>query len=320
MFEQLTDDSHSLKRWLLKQKFKKWIYPPLDSSGPHDKLTFPLGKAILGFDRIITYTQFGEDLIRRTIGDKESDTRHLCNLPHGIDSSVFFETNRNLSRRLFFQHTKGETGKMMLGLTKIPDPIMDDEVLIGIVATNQPRKDWSLGIETAALLAKDRKVRLWCHTDILERNWSIPSLLADYGILYNAIISSEEITNANMAHVYSACDLTLGIGLGEGMGYPIFESLFCGTPCIHGDSGGAPEYMAQRCQGQRVFDEDEPLLVKPIAFRYEGSFSCLRPVFRAEDWASKASAVIGKRMNHCGELDWDNLWPRWEAWFREAVK
>ena len=46
-----------------------------------------------------------------------------------------------------------------------------------------------------------------------------------------------------MAQFYSACDVTLGIGLGEGAGYPLFESTSCGTPVVHGNYGGGPEYL-----------------------------------------------------------------------------
>ena len=112
-----------------------------------------------------------------------------------------------------------------------------------------------------------------------------------------------------MACAYSASDITLGIGLGEGYGYPIQESLFCGTPCVHTNYGGAPEYI-----------KNDDLLVDPIAYRYEGVYACRRPVCSAQDWADKANSLIGKRTNHNSALEWDHLWPKWEAWFREAAK
>jgi glycosyltransferase involved in cell wall biosynthesis len=298
-----------LQQWAMSRPFELWGYMPIDSSGPNDRLTFPIMKTLLGFDRLLAYGPFGEGVIRRTIGDEESDKRHLCHLPHGIDSEIFYEMPRRLSRKLFLEYTGAQNFFQMIGHVKGTAPIADDEVLIHIVATNQNRKDWCCGLEACAILAKTRKIRVWCHLDDLERFWSIPNLLADFGLLDKTIISLGQISDERMATAYSACDLGLGIGLGEGMGYPIFESLFCGTPCLHVNYGGAPAWM-----------DNPDLLVEPIAYRYEGSYASQRPVSRAQDWATKADAVIGKRVNRLGELDWPNLWPKWQKWFMEAAK
>jgi glycosyltransferase involved in cell wall biosynthesis len=298
-----------LKDWLLRANVSKWLYCPIDSSGPNDKLSFPIALTALGFDRLLAYGEFGEGVLRRSIGDEEADKRHLCHLPHGVDTSVFHEMPRFMSRKLFFQHTGAQTMLAMLGVNPEIKPIADDEVLVGICATNQARKDFPLALETCAILAKDKKIRVWLHIDRLEANYSIPSLLVDFGLLERSVISLNQISDEHMATAYSACDVTLAPGLGEGMGFPIFESLFSGTPCIHGNYGGAPEWM-----------NNQDLLVEPVAYRYEGSYCSKRPVFSAQDWAEKTAAIIGKRMNYPGELDWSNLWPRWEAWFREAAK
>src|ERR1700677_695260 len=89
-----------LKEWLLNANIEKWLYCPIDSSGPNDRLSYPIGLTLMGFDRVLAYGQFGEDVIRRTISDEQADKRHLTHLPHGIDSSVFYEQDRKLSRRL----------------------------------------------------------------------------------------------------------------------------------------------------------------------------------------------------------------------------
>lgn len=307
--DELLAEFPFLSTWLVKPPFEKWIYAPVDATGPHDMMTFPLMHTLLGFDRILAYGEFGEGVIRRTIGQEESEKRYLTHLPHGIDHEVFFELPQKACRKTFFMHTGA---KLVTSYTEKPRMIADDEVLIGIVATNQTRKDWGLGIQTVALLKEmfQKKVRLWIHTDKMERNWSISSLLIDYGLVNDVVYTTGFIPDKTMAEAFSACDVTLGIGAGEGFGYPIFESLFCGTPCIHGDYGGAPQWMRH----------DSKLLVKPIAFHEEGLYNFARPIFNPEDWAVKTADILGTRVDHYNLLEWPNLWPRWEAWFREAAK
>ncbi len=298
-----------LKEWLLKANFdiEKWLYTPIDASGPNDKLTFPLALSLMGFDRLLAYGPFGESVIRKTIGDEESNKRHLTNLPHGICGDTFYEHDRKLSRKLFFQYTGAQTVLAMLGVDKTILPLSGDEVLIGIVGTNQSRKDYALGIETASILAKNHRVRLWIHCDGLERYWSIPSLLIDYGMLQNTVISLGIIPDERMATSYSACDLTLGIGP-EGFGYPLLESQYCGCPVVHGSYAGGADIVPKEWQ------------VDPLAFRYEGSYSCKRPVYDAAAWAAKAEELIGKRCNLPGQYEWTENWKGWEKWFREAAK
>ena len=298
-----------LQAWAMKRPFNLIGYIPIDSSGPNDRLTFPIMKCLLGFDRLLAYGQFGEDVIRRTIGDEESDKRQLFHLPHGISSDTFYELPRALSRRLFLQYTNAQSIFHMLRMTDHTDPIADSEILVGAICTNQARKDLALAAETIAILSRDKNVRFWLHTDRLEGERSIPNLLIDFGIIDKSLVSLGMISDDRMACALSACDLTLAPGLGEGMGYPIFESLFCGTPCIHANYGGAPQWM-----------NAPELLVEPVAYRYEGSYNSKRPVLSAQDWADKATYLIGKRVNHNGEIDWDRLWPRWEAYLREAAK
>jgi hypothetical protein len=61
--------------------------------------------------------------------------------------------------------------------------------------------------------------------------------------------------------------------------------------------------------------------VEPIGFYKEGSYSCMRPVYRAEDWAAKAEEWIGKRSSLDPKYDWDNNWKDgWEPYLREAAK
>jgi glycosyltransferase involved in cell wall biosynthesis len=192
-----------------------------------------------------------------------------------------------------------------------------NSLVIGVVATNQARKDWALAFETAALLNQRNHVLMWIHVDHMSRYWDIVALVRAYGLVGRVLLTQSPMSEDDLAQMYSACNATLGIGLGEGFGYPIFESLACGVPCVHGNYGGAAEHLHRS------------LLVEPRAFRVDGYHGCLRPVFNAEDWASAVSHSINppagddkdmipewKLPDH---LDWNNLWPRWKSWIKEGL-
>lgn len=292
-----------LRKWLNDSRPELWGYFPVDATGPNDKLTFILGHIMKGFDRVHTYSEWAQRIIQRTC-----PTLDVTQLPHGIDTTVFFprpkvQARHSFGQRLGMKQVKGK---------KAGQPIMipDDALLIGAVATNQTRKDWGLAMETAAALAKEQRVMLWCHIDVLEKHWSLPNLITDYGMEDNIMVSANvEFTDEAMAWAYSACDLTLGIGIAEGFGYPIFESLACGTPCIHGNDGGAPEHMPSW------------MLVEPLATRLEGAYNTRRNVYSHFDWAYAALQVKTQTgWDFPRHLDWNELWPRWEKWFREGLK
>jgi len=201
---------------------------------------------------------------------------------------------------------RNQTGKWLY--------IPDNFFVVGIVATNQTRKDFGLGIQVVAELAKDRPTLLWIHTDELERHWSIPALLNDFG-LKNHAVTTVPLSDEQMSYCYSACDVTLGIGTGEGYGYPIFESLACGVPCIHGAYGGAAEHM------------ESWMLVGTDLERLEGPYNCVRPVYDHHDWVCKVSQkdshghyYDNTKVSLPPHLDWRFLWPRWEQWLKAGVE
>ncbi len=297
-----------LKDWLKKANIERWCYVPVDSSGPNDKLSLPIALTALGFDRLLAYGPFGEGVLRRTIGDEEADKRHLTNLPHGFDAQIFYELPRYLTRKLFLHHTQAMSLLHMLGIQKETEPIQNNDILVGAIATNQSRKNWPLACKTISMLAKSHRVRFWIHTDRIEANFSIPTLLADYGIVQNSIISTGYISDNTMASAMSACDLCLGIGP-EGFGLPNLEALACSVPVITGTYAGSADFVPKE------------MLVKPIGFYEEGSYGSLRPVYRAEDWATRAEEWIGQRTEVNPRYDWSYLWPNeWQPYLREAAK
>ena len=126
------------------------------------------------------------------------------------------------------------------------------------------------------------------------------------------------MSDTDLSYYYSACDLTILPSLGEGYGYPIVESLACGTPVFHGKYGGGVELVPE-----------ERFLVEPSGYRMETIHNCIRPVFNPEEWVRKIHEYTsgGQRKEDLGmresveHLHWTRLWEgAWKKWFLQGVQ
>lgn len=280
-----------LRQWVEKASMKKWAYHAIDAEGPNGHLSHRIAQTMKGFDRVLDYSAFSS----RITGNPE-------HLPHGIDTSMFYPRPHKEARELFIQQG-------FQGLKK-------DSLLIGIVATNQARKNWQLGMEVSKiLLDRGLDIRVWCHTDVLDRYWSIGNLIVDYGLQGRAAVTLNRFSDEQMAWMYSACDVTLSIAP-EGFGYASGESLACGVPTIAGSYGAQAEFVPKETQ------------IDPVAYFYEGAFCSKRPVHDPAKWADAAEAAALQRKQQSSvsllpeHVDWqgDTLWPAWEKWFREGLQ
>ncbi len=288
-----------MRKWLLKPPFIKVGYFPMDASGPNGLLSRMVAECLMGYDRIISYTDWSNKMVVDTLSPYDCQKRDVVSIPHGIDTAIFRPYR---PERSIFRQELQFTG-----------PTFDEfDKFVGIVATNQTRKDYGMAIAALAQVAKEVAIRIFIQVDILERHWSIPALLFDYGILHRCIINTAVVTDEVMARIYSTCDLTLGIGQ-EGFGFPLAESLACGTPVISGALGGQAEFM------------DESMLVKPEITRVEGPYDCVRAVYDPTAWSywiKKALRVKkGGKSLLPQRFEWANLWKNeWEPYFRKLYQ
>lgn len=285
----------NLKSFLTQAKFKKWVYAPIDAEGPNGKLPESQRMIFEGFDRVLTYTKFGSEIIARTM--KKGDIPYL---PHGCDTSIFYPRSRKEARECFVQRVVGkEKGR-----------IADDVLLIGCIATNSPRKDWGLCFETCAeLLRRGENVGLWAHSDVFQKSnaWDLLMLADEFGMRERVIFTNSHLDDDAMAWGYAACSVTLGIGAGEGWGMPLSESLAMGIPVITGDYAGATEFVPEEYR------------VKPVGYHCDGYYGNRRPIFNAHDWANKIMRFreMDAKLDH--RYSWEGCWPDWERWLKEGV-
>lgn len=282
-----------LQDFLTSGRFQKWAYVPVDHYGVGGKMTGICADTLNGFDRILTYTLFGKQVLEDTLG------RPVDWIPHGINKAAFQPRDKT-------------AGRMMLR-------VRPDDKLIGCVMTNQARKDWGTAFSVMAQLATHDR-RFWVHTDVPVRYWNMYSLVQDFGLERSVVFTfNGEYNSEQLSHLYSACDVTMLPSLGEGFGYPIVESLACGVPVVHGNYAGGVELVPER-----------DWLVDSTADRLDGMWNCVRPVWDPRKWAEKVEWVLnqygdGTYRDYCvdsvSHLDWKNLWPSsWKKWFLEGLK
>lgn len=297
---------------IIPQRF--WGYFPIDSENINGRLSGPAAEAVMSCNRVLAYGRYGADVLQRTLQasfeERGGQVRvgPIAHLPHGLDPQ--------------FQPTPLEQADP--GFQQWIKDLPPRALVLGCVATNQPRKDLSLLFAAAALIRRGgQPVGIWLHTDRVSNAWDVGTLVGDFEFSRDEICVStadHTISDYDLAARYSASSVTLGVGLGEGFGYPLVESLACGTPVVHGKFGGGVELIPR-----------EDWLVEPVAWRLESCYAVKRPVLQPEVVAQALLAAAKEKWQdpqvcqaYCrgavSNLSWDSLWPRWRKWFRDGFE
>ncbi len=282
-----TCQNADLKRFLTSGRFRRWGYFPVDATGPGDRLSILSRQALADYDRVLAYSKFGKGVLER------SRARVDDFIPHGIDQNVFRPRDRN-------------AGRLALNVDK-------DDVLVGVVMTNQQRKSWGLWAEIAAMLPR---VHWWLQADLRERYWNMDALIEDFGLADRIHFGKENATDEDLSYYYSACDLTILPSLGEGFGYPIVESLSCGIPVVHHNYAAGAEIIPP-----------EMTQVMPTGYHLDTINNVYRPEFNAAQWSAAIETQLDRAAEwpteRCREatrhLWWENLAPVWMNWFEKGL-
>lgn len=288
-----------LGKFLRSKRFVKWGYFPVDSYGIGGKLTGRMKDTLQGYDRHLAYTMFGKQILESTLSDA-GNVVELDWIPHGYNNNVFVPRDRVAAR-------------MSMGIDNSTE-------LVGCVMTNQARKDWATAFGAMAYLKNKRPgIRMWAHVDVVERYWNLYALIEDFGLRDTVHLTfSGEYSSEQLSYMYSACNVTMLPSLGEGMGYPLIESMACGVPVVHGNYGGGVEIIPETSW-----------LVERAAERLDGMWNCVRPVWNPIAWATVIGNVLdaakdGQLQETCTRavehLQWGKLWPSaWKKWLLAGI-
>lgn len=282
-----------LGRFLRSGQFHRWGYFPIDGFGPNGKLSNQLSSGVAAYERTLAYSLYGKDILERSIG------REVDWIPHGYEGRCFQPREKAAGRAII--------------------QFAEKDIVVGMVATNQARKDWGVAFETIALLRLTYPtLKFWGHTDTMLRYWDMRALANDFGvddITHMTCVGDYSVEQ--LSYMYSACDVTI-LPSPEGFGFPLVESMACGIPAVHGNWGGGAELLP-----------DRSWLVPARAQRLDTMWNVYRPVFSPEDWAAVIAQVL--KWNEDGSLKvsstqavehlkWTNLWPTWKKWFLKGIQ
>jgi glycosyltransferase involved in cell wall biosynthesis len=292
-----------VSEWLETRPFDLWSYLAIESIGPHGQFGVMTKAIIQGVDRALYYNHWGAQ-VAANMGLHNGQAGWLH---HGVDTEAFKQAPAEVVAEA--------RGKLEVG---------EGDLLIGCVATNTRRKQLATLIEAFYLLRHEvggHKAKLWLHTDVFIREWNIPALLADFGLEEprDVLVTSSLKRRPDdwMAAMYSACDVTVLPTGGEGFGYPVPESLACGTPCVTGSFGGQAEFYT----GWKASWLAVPKVLHLITIH-----NLIEPVYDPQDIASRVLCAWTE-LKHRGQAlkdecreqalrwSWENQWLRWAEWF-----
>ena len=279
-----------LQEFLNEPTFKRWGHFPIDSTGPNGTTLSWAGRDCASrFDRTLATSEWGCNVLKRG-GLSSADW-----LPHGI-LDVFHPMPK---------------AKELLG--------WEGRVVVGCVMTNQSRKDWPAAFECFRTLRNHygSKFLPWIHIDRAVNYWDINQLAVDYDM--QDIEVTLALNDDQLALRYSGCSATILPSAGEGFGYPIAESLACGTACITTDYAAGQEIVPEDCR------------VRPVAFHVETAHNVLRAILSGHGFAQKVIPQVEKKQEDweyrsvelqasVDYLQWNNLKHPWTRWLLEGLR
>jgi len=289
---------------------------PWVAQGPVDApLTKRWASYVRNAARIVAYSKYAYEQMLRFY--PPSKVRYI---PHGLDTkNVWYprpEAREEVRRRL---------------------GVPEDAFLFVNVSDNVPRKQ--LGF------------LLWCFREFLKRHpeediylllWTNWSVGYPRGLEIRTIIDELEISDyvklpaldpminpiedAEMAAIYSACDVMLHTSLAEGFGLPLLEAAACGVPAIATRSTAMIE-LVEPVSGWLIDVIEDyvyfPAYVATCQWHHPPSIkSCLERMEQAlEAWKGGRLENLRKKARSFAEnYDWERIMPLWDSLLKEVVE
>jgi glycosyltransferase involved in cell wall biosynthesis len=224
-------------------------------------------------------------------------------VPHGIDTKIFKPT----------ANIQGMPVREYMGLT--------DEFVIGMNAANKSsglihRKCFSENLLAFAIFRERHPdAILYLHTEPLGSagGWNLINMLQAFGIPKEAVMFPPMIdykygmSQQDLAALYSAMDVLLVAGMGEGFGLPTVEAQACGTRVIGSNWAATPDLVAEDSwlvEGQPMWDAGQNAIwTMPLI---PSIVNALELAYQAERGPSKIAMDFAKQFDV--DTVWDKHW------------
>jgi len=270
--------------------FERWGYFMQDCDGivPH-RLPQESQCVMAAYDRVLTASRWAWEIVRNSLAPAVD----LDWMPHGINLATFQPRDRMAIRSAW--------------------GIGEDETLIGCCMANQDRKHWATVMEAVASMSG--RPRLWIKTDRLLHYWNLQALAIEYGLVDRIVLDDRDLTDADLAWRYSACDATVMVSGGEGFCYPVAESLACGVPAVSGAYGAQTDLTLWTfpVSGWKIETIHN---VRRAYYDPLNVGKLLEVVVREQRQANKAAECRGL-VEHLG---WERLAYPWKRWIRKGLQ
>jgi glycosyltransferase involved in cell wall biosynthesis len=224
-------------------------------------------------------------------------------VPHGIDTKIFKPTGK----------IQGVDVREFMGIT--------GEFLVGMNAANKAsglvhRKSFSENLLAFAIFRERHSdAVLYLHTDPLGTagGWNLIKMLQAFGIPKESVMFPPVIdykygmSQQDLAALYSAMDVLLASGMGEGFGLPTVEAQACGTRVIGSNWGATPDLVAEDgwlVDGQPLWDAGQDAIWTTPSV--SSIVNALELAYQAERGPSKVAMDFAKQFDV--DTVWDKYW------------
>jgi len=260
-------------------------------------------------DKIIGYTHYG----KKVINDLLEADRCVDVIPHGFDPTNLYPAKDKIAtRREYFGR---DTIKTISG---VHPEVGDDDVVVGLISRNQPRKCHPALFEAFSKYANNN-MWIYIHAGIKDCGWNLEDIANRFGIadrvIYNeAIQIGAGLPDSEMWMVYNSCTYTTLPAKGEGWGLSLLETMACGIPA------SASKYSGHGSDGGWAVGAFEPIAIK--AYDCEPITGIMRAIVDIDDYvdsfkrmadSGRHAQLVKKGKNLSKNLTWDVVLPKWST-------
>ncbi len=271
-------------------------------------------------EKLVLYSQYGVDEVAKV-------APHIkpALIYHGTHPERYFPLTREQKNQIKAQITYWnvpEDNKIAQVTGLGPETFV-----VGIVARNQPRKNFDKVIKAFSVFAKDKpEARLWLHTAIQDAAYNLPKLAWIYGVGNKVCFTP----NYNLTRGLSEQEFNLLMNIfdvhflptqGEGFGIPILETMSCGVPQIVTDYTAHVEWCKDASELIPVVEHDDfitgiPHPVERAIPKVTECVKCLNTLYYDKDLRQK----LAKHARSIAEkMTWDSTIPQWDKLIQEVV-